>query len=102
VGGAARPEPAPVFQYRTRSPKLPPYGRDSAGGRPNDRAVVPAQLNHGSTEDTETATENGKDFVGVPFNLKLFSVSSVLPWFRRGAGPPDPEGDTSPGTREGT
>ena len=29
-------------------------------------------MNHGSTEDTETATENCKDLVGVPFTLKLF------------------------------
>jgi hypothetical protein len=35
-------------------------------------------MNHGSTEDTETATENCKDLVGVPFTLKLFSVSSVI------------------------
>ena len=36
-------------------------------------------LNHGSTEDTETATENRKDLVGVPFTLKLFPVPSYRP-----------------------
>ena len=38
-----------------------------------------SRLNHGNTEDTETATENCKDLVGVPFTLRLFSVS---PCFR--------------------
>src|SRR6476661_8897801 len=55
--------------------------RAEIGGGP-----CPPPLNHGNTEDTETATEDSLRVDGTPTkSLRCFvvvSVPSVLPWFR--------------------